>query len=247
MKVLGVDTTSGAGSIAILEGEHVCAQTAFRSPAGHAQQLLPEMDRLLASSGWSLADIDAFAVAAGPGSFTGLRIGIASIEGLAYATGRPVVGVSTLEATAYHHRSQARLVAPFLDARREEIFGALYRLHRLYRMSRMISDGGEPEAGKGPLEALVEPVCEPPKKFLDRLAQHTRQEKILLAGDGVTLYRGMIRDVLGDRVELAEPVSEIAEEVARLGQRRLAAGQAAPLGALKAQYLRIPDAERARR
>ena len=228
MRLLAVDTTSARGSIAVLEGDTVRGGAGFQTPAGHAQRLLPEIDGLLGSLGLSLADVEAFAVAVGPGSFTGLRIGIASVEGLAFATGRPVIGVSTLDATASRYRSRARLVAPFLDARREEIFGALFR-----------TDGDA-------LETVIDPVCERPEEFLVRL-KGVSPEPIVFAGDGIELYGALVRRVMGERAHLEESVAELAEEVGRIGRKRLEDGEAAPLGGLRAQYLRLPDAQRARR
>ncbi|HEX9726856.1 MAG TPA: tRNA (adenosine(37)-N6)-threonylcarbamoyltransferase complex dimerization subunit type 1 TsaB [Vicinamibacteria bacterium] len=228
MRLLAVDTTSVLGSIAVLEGDTVRAREGFETPAGHAQRLLPEIDRILGSLGLSLADIEAFAVAVGPGSFTGLRIGIASVEGLAFATGRPVVGVSTLDATASRYRARARLVAPLLDARREEIYGALFRI-----------DGDV-------LETVVDPVCERPQAFLARLRGMSR-EPIVFAGDAVALYATLVRRVMGELADLEESVVKLAEEVGRIGRKRLEEGEAAPLGGLRAQYLRLPDAQRTRR
>jgi tRNA threonylcarbamoyladenosine biosynthesis protein TsaB len=228
MKLLAVDTTSTQGSIAVLEDDTVLGGAGFETPAGHAQRLLPEIDRLLGSLGLSLADVEAFAVAVGPGSFTGLRIGIASVEGLAFATGRPVIGVSTLEATASRYRSRSRLVAPFLDARREEIFGALFR-----------TDGDA-------WVTLVDPVCERPEAFLARLTG-VSPEPIVFAGDGVALYGTLVRRAMGGRALLEESVAALAEEIGRIGRKRLEDGEATPLGGLRAQYLRLPDAQRARR
>ena len=231
MRLLAVDTTSAHGSIAVLEGDTIRGRARFQPPPGHAQRLLPELDRLLVSLGLSLGDVDAFAVAVGPGSFTGLRIGIASVEGLAFGTGRPVVGVSTIEATAYRYRSRGGLVAPFLDARREEVFGALFR-----------TDGGT-------FSTIVAPVCERPEDFLARLARVARvpRETILFAGGGLELYGAVVREVLGDLAELAEPVLDLAEEVGRIGRKRLEEGEAAPLGSLRAEYMRASDGEKAKR
>ena len=228
MRLLAVDTTSAHGSLAVLEGDRIRGRARFRPPPGHAERLLPELDRLLVSLGLSLGDIDAFAVAVGPGSFTGLRIGIASVEGLAFATGRPVVGISTIEATAYGYRSRGGLVAPFLDARREEVFGALFR-----------TDGGT-------FSTIVPPVCEKPEDFLGRLASLPR-ETILFAGGGLELYGAVVREVLGDLAELAEPVLDLAEQVGCIGRKRLEEGEVAPLGSLKAEYMRASDGEKAHR
>ena len=225
MRILAVDTTGPNGSIAILNNEELQGFAGFTTPRGHAQRLLPELDRLFESAGSSLAEMDSFAVAVGPGSFTGLRIGIASVEGLAFATGRPVVGVSTLEATAYRHRSREGLVASVLDARRGEIFGALYR-----------ADGAS-------VTAVMDPVCESLEVFLARLPR----EPILFAGSGLEVYGTTIRQTVGGRADLTEPFAFLAEEVGRIGRRRHEQGKAVPLGGLQALYLRPSDAEQARR
>jgi tRNA threonylcarbamoyladenosine biosynthesis protein TsaB len=225
MRILAVDSTGPNGSIAVLNDEELQGFAGFTTPRGHAQKLLPELDRLFESIGSSLAEIDGFAVAVGPGSFTGLRIGIASVEGLAFATGRPVVGVSTLEATAYRHRSGEGLVAVVLDARRGEIFGALYR------------------AEGAAVTAVMDPVCESLEIFLARLPS----EPIRFAGSGLEMYGATIRQIVGERAHLTEPFTFLAEEVARIGKRLHEEGRGVPLGGLQALYLRLSDAEQARR
>ena len=104
MKILAVDTTSLAGSVALLEDDVLRGLVGFSTVPGHAERLLPTVDSMLAGLSLSLSDLDGFAVAVGPGSFTGLRIGISTVEGLSYSTGRPVVGISSLEATAHRYR-----------------------------------------------------------------------------------------------------------------------------------------------
>ncbi len=220
-----MDTSSAAGSVALLEEGTLRAHASTPGPYAHAESLLPALDALLRESGLAIEAVDGFAVAAGPGSFTGLRIGISTMEGLAFATGRPIAGVSTLEATAFHYRDRSRLVAPFLDARRGEVYAALYR------------------ASDERLDVVVEPACLPPDAFLARLAGRDA-ETILIAGSGADLHRQAILRTLGPRTATAGAPSSLAEEVARLGERRLAAGQGAPLGTLRAVYLRPSDAER---
>ena len=229
MKLLAVDTTGPNGSIAVLDGDELAGFAGFTTRQGHTQKLLPEIDRLFDRIDSSIDAIDAFAVAAGPGSFTGLRIGLASVEGLAFATDRPVVGVSTLEATAYRYRSHEGLIASLLDARRGEIFGALYR-----------ADGSS-------VSAMAEPVCESLETFLSRLPEAESDEPILFAGSGLELYGERVLESLGARAELAEAFLFLGEEVARIGKRLHERGGAAPLGGLEALYLRPSDAEKARR
>lgn len=224
MRVLAVDTTSNAGSAALLDGDVLKGLVGFSRKPGYAEKLLPTVDQMLDELSLALTDIDGLAVAAGPGSFTGLRIGIATMEGLAYATGRPIVGISSLEATAYRYRYRTGCVASFLDARRKEIFGAMYR------------------ANGQKLQLEIEPVCESPERFMDRLPE----EPILLAGSGILAYRELLSRQTGQQLQLAAPSFFLAEEVARLGSQRLDEGSSTPLGKLEAIYLRASDAEMAK-
>ena len=227
MRILAVDTTGPNASIALLDGDELAGFAGFTTRQGHAQKLLPELGRLFDRLDSSLDVVDAFAVAVGPGSFTGLRIGIASVEGLAFATGRPVVGVSTLEATACRYRSHEGLIASVLDARRGEIFGALFR-----------GDGSS-------VTAIGEPVCESLETFLAGLSAKGHEEPILFGGSGLEIYGDRIRESLGARAELSETFLFLGEEVARIGKRLHEQGEAVPLGGLEALYLRPADAKKA--
>ncbi len=223
MLVLALDTTSAHGSMALLDGLALRAVMGFRTAQPrHAEGLLPSLDHLLSQVEGKLQDIQGFAVAVGPGSFTGLRIGIAAIEGLAYTLGRPVVGVSTLEATAFRYRYRRGLLVAMIEAYRSEVYGASYE-----------SDGGA-------LVAVTDPSCMAPVAFLDSLPRAAE----LIAGSGVTRYRSVLAERLPKNTTLAEPSLFIAEEIARLGAGKLDAGEQAPLGGLDALYIRSSDAER---
>ena len=224
MKVLGVDTTSDSGSAAILDGDVLRALVGFSKKPGYAEKLLPTVEQMLAELSLELSDVDGFAVSAGPGSFTGLRIGIATMEGLSYATKRPVVGISSLEATAHRYRFVNGWVAPFLDARRQEVFGALYR-----------ANGRE-------LEEVIAPVCESPERFVARLPK----EPVLVAGTATLVHRELLSHESQGHLKSAAPSFFLAEEVARLGLQQLQKGNSTPLGRLEAIYLRPSDAEMAR-
>lgn len=227
MLVLALDTTSAHGSMALLDGSALRGIVGFRSAQPrHAEDLLPSVDHLLARVDCALDGLQGFAVAIGPGSFTGLRIGVAAVEGLAYALDRPVVGVSTLEATAFRYRHRRGLLVAMIEAYRSEIYGAAYD-----------SNG---DSGREPLEAVVEPTCMAPARFLDSLPRTPE----LVAGSGTVRYRSVIEESLPPTVTIAEPSLFIAEEIARLGARKLAAGERAPLGGLDALYIRSSDAER---
>lgn len=226
MFVLAVDTTSAHGSLALLDGGTLAGVLGFRTARPrHAEGLLPAMDFLLGENDAKLDDVDGFAVAVGPGSFTGLRIGIATVEGLAFATARPVVGVSTLEATAYRYRYRKGLLVSLIDAHRGDVYGATYR-----------SDG----------ETLIEasePSCRDPEGFLEALSETPE----LVAGSATLTHRAVVETHLPTSVTIAEPSFFVAEEIARLGSKKLERGERAPLGGLDALYIATPAAERNRR
>ena len=122
--LLAIDTTSEFGSLALSEGDRVLEEVALHSPDGFAHVMFPEIERLLARHNLKITDIEGFAAAAGPGSFTGVRVGLTAAKGLAEATGRKVVAVSNLQAVASFGTRALR--APVIDARRGDIFGAVY-------------------------------------------------------------------------------------------------------------------------
>lgn len=123
-RVLAIDTTSEFGSIALVEGDRVLEEVALDSPEGFAHLVFPAIAALLARHGLELAQLDAFAGAAGPGSFTGVRVGLTAVKGLAEGVGRPAVGVSNLRALAGFGSRALR--APVVDARRGAVYGAVY-------------------------------------------------------------------------------------------------------------------------
>jgi tRNA threonylcarbamoyladenosine biosynthesis protein TsaB len=122
--LLAIDTTSEWGSLALAEHDRVVEEVALRSPDGYAHVMFAEIERLLVRHNLKITDIEGFAAAAGPGSFTGVRVGLTAAKGLAEATGRKVVAVSNLQALAWFGTKSLR--APVIDARRGEIFGAVY-------------------------------------------------------------------------------------------------------------------------
>lgn len=225
MRVLAADTTGVRASVALVDDGELVGVVGFSTGRPHhAENLLPTIDLVLDRLSLRLADLDGLAIAAGPGSFTGIRIGIAALEGLAYATGKPVVGVSTLEATAFRHRHARGLIVSIVEAYRGEIYGASFR-----------SDGRR-------LTPAGEPVCRAPEPFLRALPETPS----LLVGTGTLAHRDTIEAVLGPAPPLADASFFLAEEVARLGETRLGRGEAAPLGGVEPIYLRRPEAERER-
>src|SRR6185436_12467303 len=167
MRILAVDTSSERGSVCITDNDVVLGEIRLASSVQHAERLFRSVEFLLESLPVTLADMDLFAAARGPGSFTGLRVGLAAMEGFAAAFGKASAGVSTLEALAWKANIENERIAPAIDARRGEVYTALYR-----------REGGR----------LIEeraPTVEDPAAWLASLPDST----VYFCGDGVARYR----------------------------------------------------------
>ena len=127
MKILAVDSTATAASVAITENGELLAEYTVLNGNTHSETLLPMVESALRVFGLSVAEIDIFALSEGPGSFTGVRIGAATVKGLAFGTEKPCVGVSTLEALAYNLVGYRGLICPVMNARRSQVYTALFR------------------------------------------------------------------------------------------------------------------------
>jgi tRNA threonylcarbamoyladenosine biosynthesis protein TsaB len=123
-RILALDTTGEFGSLALLEDNRLVEESLLHSPDGFGHILFPHLERMLSQHGWNLSEIDCYAAAAGPGSFTGVRVGLAAVKGLAESMGKPVAAVSNLAALAWHGTAPLRAV--FADARRGQVYGAVY-------------------------------------------------------------------------------------------------------------------------
>lgn len=225
MKVLGIDTSACVASVAVCEiGENprVITSGSINNKLTHSQTLIPFTESLLKSSGLSLSDIDMFAVSAGPGSFTGLRIGVSAVKGMAYALGKPCKAVSTLLSMAYNFTVTDCILCAVMDARCNQVYNGVFRI-----------SGGK-----------VQRLCEDRALFIDELKRELMQygdERVILAGDGAELVYSKIG---GGNIELASPslrfqsgtgvcfASEEYEEISA--------------AALMPVYLRLPQAERER-
>ena len=219
MLVLALDTTTSSASCAVARGHLVVCEQVNDAPKAHAEHLPGDLISLLERAGIGLADIDAFAVAVGPGSFTGLRIGIATMQGLAFAEGRPLIGVSGFDALARLGGSVGR-VATWVDAWRGEVFAALYE------------DGCEIEA----------PVVSRPEVLLESM----RGRSTLFLGDGALAHRDAIRRMLGADGRVADPAAPpLAGTIAILASEVRIGSDHAP-HAIRPLYVRRTDAELAR-
>ncbi|HOG29557.1 MAG TPA: tRNA (adenosine(37)-N6)-threonylcarbamoyltransferase complex dimerization subunit type 1 TsaB, partial [Vicinamibacterales bacterium] len=236
MIVLALDTTTRGGSIAVARDGVVCSVLTGDPARPHAERLPGDLTRALAGAGLSLAQVDVFAVAAGPGSFTGLRIGIAAIQGCAFASGKPVIGVSALEALALAAPLNSGTAMPstlgvWMDAQRQEVFSELFA-----RDSR---------ADPARLEVLEGPQVGAPRDVADRWRSAHGGLRFPVVGDGAVAYRGLLLEAAGGAVEIIAP-PPLAPTIAVMAWRRAAAGERPLPHAVRPLYVRRPDAELAR-
>ena len=235
MRVLALDTTTRAGSVAVVEDERIVAERRGDDSRTHAERLPAEITALLESRGLALSDVDRFAVAIGPGSFTGLRIGIATIQGLAFVTGRPIVGVSALEALAQMGSGPLGaddIVAAWMDAHRREVFSALYRVTT------------SPLFDAGRLREIEAPAVGDPAATLMEWTNRGHRPSIF-AGDGAVIYKDVIERIASLRAKIVE-APLLAGAIGRMAAgRAVTRGEEAP-GGVRPLYVRRPDAEIAR-
>jgi tRNA threonylcarbamoyladenosine biosynthesis protein TsaB len=226
MNILAIDTSTSLASIAVAVNEQIVAESLLNTNRTLSARLVPEIERLLATAGLAITDIDLFASTVGPGSFTGVRGGVATIQGLALAVGKPCAGFSSLAMLAMNFSLSSTLVCPMLDARKGELYAALYDC-------------------TSPLPSpCINDCALPPAALLDQIAGLTGKPVIFL-GDGAVRYADQISERLGAQAIFAPfplhtPHSSNGILLALLASRR---GELLEPGQLLPVYLRASDAE----
>ena len=226
MKILAVDTATTSLSVAVIDGGSLCTEITRSTGETHARHLMNMVDTALNLSGMAVTDLDGFGVTIGPGTFTGLRIGLSSIQGMATAVSKPVAGISSLDALAAQaapaSRETGSMVWAMLDARRQEVYGGLFK-----------PDGSS-----------VVPVSAPQVGQPGVLVDET-DAACVFVGSGALLYQDVLREKLAERFVLAAPLAHTirGETVARLAQAMLV-NETVPINrVLQPLYLRKSDAE----
>lgn len=218
--ILGIDSSAISAGCALCDGEKIIAEEFLNTKHTHSQTLLPMVESMLKNAGVSLADVDIIAVTAGPGSFTGLRIGIAAVKGMAMGAEKPCVAVSTLEAIAYNFTSFEGIVCACMDARCSQVYNALFRV----------------ESGR------VTRLCDDRAIRCEQLAEELSsiEGRIILAGDGAELMDKFTEQ----RYSLAPyPLRyQRGSGVCYAAAEK----EAIHAAALMPSYLRLPQAERER-
>lgn len=223
MKILGIDTSTPIGSVALIDDDNIVAEHTLNIVHAHSSRLMPAIDAVLKWGEITPHDLDGCAVGIGPGSFTGVRIGVATVKSLCYAVDKPIVGVSTLEAIAYNLRWTNGLVCPILDARRSEIYGAIFH-------------------GGTEWQRISDDLCLPIDAFLDKLDRHTTPDSsIIFVGDGLVTYGDEVRSKHPETASLADTIFNVPRgaAIATLGANRLKEGDTDNYWTLVPNYVRI--------
>ena len=169
MKILAFDSSGLVASVAIVQDDNLIAEYTTNYKKTHSQTLLPMLDEIVKMTETDKESFDALAVAAGPGSFTGLRIGSATVKGLALAWNIPVIAVPTLEGLAYNMWGSSRLICPIMDARRKQVYTALYRFDKADRLETIFK--------QTPMD-IIELIT----------LLNDRNEEVVFVGDGIDVY-----------------------------------------------------------
>ena len=231
MLILALDSTAQVGSVALCEGDgHLLAECTLNTGNTHSETLLPTVEFILKSCGVSVDDVDLFACTAGPGSFTGVRIGAATVKGLAFGKGKPCVGVSTLEALATNARAFEGIICPCMNARRQQVYNALFE-----------SQGGK-------LTRLCEDRALAITELGNELQEKYPNTPVYLMGDGAKLVYDALGETMGDRLILLPErlIHQSGYNTALCGLRLWQEGIRTTDAELAPVYLRPSQAERVR-
>lgn len=226
MKILAVDTSSLTGSVAVLDGDVLLAEITLQTKITHSERLLRTIDWVLEQVGWQTNDLQGLGVAIGPGSFTGLRIGLATLKGIAAGLGIPLVGVSSLESVAYNLRYVIEPVVAVLDAKRQEVYAAAYQFKQ------------------GTLwQVILNEVVMTPEELSEKLSDWNQ---FWMVGEGAVAYRDLFAK--GLQKQCLMPVSNDmmphASYIAELAGKKIKQGEGVDFSLLAPNYLRAPDARK---
>lgn len=224
MLICSVDSSATPASVCLLEDDRIIAEYYLNTGFTHSQTLMAMLESVLKISGKSADDIDLYAVNSGPGSFTGVRIGVSAVKGMAYALDKPCVEVSTLESMAYNLLGSHTIVCACMDARRRQVYHGLFRV-----------DGDK-----------IERLCDDTAIAVDDLLNGLpKNEEIILIGDGAELVAQSTDDPL---INLAPPNLRYqrASSVALAAVEKYNRGEVVSPAALMPRYLRLSQAERER-
>lgn len=228
MKILALDSSGLVASVAVAEDDTLLAEYTVNYKKTHSQTLLPMLDEIARMTELDLNTIDAVAVAGGPGSFTGLRIGAATAKGLGLVLGKPLVNIPTVDGLAYNLFGVEKVICPLMDARRNQVYTGIYTF-----------DGGEFRVLAPQMAIAVEEIA-------GRLNELGRE--VIFLGDGVPVYCEILRTLLQVPYQFAPAHlnRQRASSVAALAMEYVRAGKTETAAEHKPEYLRVSQAERER-
>lgn len=223
MKLLAIETSTMIGSVALTDDNELLAEYQIGIKATYSDTLFPMIDHILKNANVSIQEVDAFALAQGPGSFTSLRIGISVIKGLALANNKPVIAIPSLDALAHNMCFSNMLICPLIDARRDEVYTAFYKREEGHTLKKLTPD-----------RAIV------PEILLDEI-----REKVVFLGDGTDLYKDLIIRKLKEKA-LFSPLHlkyPRASAIAQLAFKKLNVNEVSDIEVMTPLYVRPPEAE----
>ncbi|WP_418791641.1 tRNA (adenosine(37)-N6)-threonylcarbamoyltransferase complex dimerization subunit type 1 TsaB [Phosphitispora sp. TUW77] len=225
MKILGIDTATRVAGAAVVGDNRLISERFIHNLKTHSQNIIPMIQQVMDDAVIKPGDLNGIAVTGGPGSFTGLRIGMSVAKTMGQVLGIPVVGVSTLKVLAWNCCHTSALICPILDARRNEVYTCIYR--------------SSPE---GP-EELITPAAMAIEQLLDELSRYG--DPVIFLGDGVPVYRDTIINRLGSQALFGTMTNSFprAGAVAELGMIELKHDRPADYTFLQPVYLRKSEAE----
>lgn len=226
MNILAIDSSGLVASVAILRDDVLAGEYTINYKKTHSQTLLPMLDEVVKMIDFDMETVDAIAVAAGPGSFTGLRIGSATAKGLGLALKKPVVSVSTIEGLAFNLYCVKGVICPIMDARRNQVYTGIYR----FEGSEMVT--------------VMEPCAISIEELIEKLEQ--LNDKVIFTGDGMPVFETILKEKLGERCNFAPAhfARQRAGAIACLGAKYFSEGKIEPAAEHKPVYLRLSQAER---
>lgn len=226
MKILAIDSSGAVASVAVLNDNVLVGEISLNNSLTHSQSLLPMIDQVLTMTGTEGTDLDCLAIAAGPGSFTGLRIGASTIKGLAMVWNKPIAAVPTVDALACNYFGASQLVCPILDARRGQVYGGLY------------------EFVDGEMRVLIPQVC----TELTNLAKEVNAlgRPVIFLGDGVEANKKKLPELIEVPYTLAPAhlSKQRAGSVGMLAMKYVTEGNLTDATQFVPEYLRKSQAER---
>lgn len=238
MKILGIDSSGMVASVAIVQDDVIIAEYTMNHKKTHSETLLPMIDEIVKTSETKLEELDAIAIAAGPGSFTGLRIGAATAKGLAMAVDKPIIPIKTCEGLAFNMWGAEGLVCPIIDARRNQVYTGLYRV-------------------KGNVEVILEQQPMDIHELIEYINNYSKRreaseggpaEGVSFLGDGVAIYKDVIWKEIDIPCQMAPAIMnrQRGASIASYGELLYKEGKYINADDFAPEYLRKSQAERVR-